>query len=142
MPILQKFEQDKGVAFVVWTGTVTPEEWFPKAKSFAVHPTWPRTSRVLADLLSVRDTSSIGIPDLEHAVRIFSAEPSYLPGKRMAILARNEFGKARHFGQLMGRFGMSVLVFNNLDTACLFLGLDVAYASPILADMHKQLDGE
>jgi SpoU rRNA methylase family enzyme len=121
---------------------VTPEHWFPKAKSFAEHPAWPRTKRVLADLLSVQDTSSIGIPDLENAVKIFSAEPSLLAGKRMAIVAQKEFDKARQFGQLMGRFGMSVLVFTNLDTACTFLGLDTAYAYPMLADLHKQLDGE
>ena len=142
MSILQYFDQEKGVAFTVWSGTVTPEHWFPKAKIFTEHPAWPRTTRVVADLLSVQDASSIGIPDLEHAVEIFSAEPSLLAGKRMAIVAQREFDKARHFGQLMGRFGMSVLVFNNLDTACLFLGLDAAYVYRALASIHKQLDSE
>jgi len=139
MGILQRFDPQKGIVFVVWDGRVTAEEWLRYAQKLVSDPAWASTPRILADLLSVKDTSSIHNAEIEHTVEIFSANPRALRGKKLAVIARDEFGKARHFEDLLMHFGVSSVVFNNLDTACLFLGMDVLHAYRMLDTMRQQL---
>ncbi len=139
MGILQRFDPEKGIVFVVWDGVVTAQEWFTYAQKLASHPDWPATPRVLGDLLSVKDTSSIHNREIEHAVEIFSANPRALRNKKLAVIAADEFGKARHFEDLLTHFGVSSVVFNNLDTACLFLGVDMLHAYRTLDAMRQEL---
>ncbi len=138
MAIIQKFDLQKGLIFVVWQGTVTAQEWFRYAHKLTSDSTWTTASRVLADLLSVQSTSSIQNQEIDQAVEIFSANRAGLVGKKLAVLARDEFGKARRFGEYLSHFGTSSVVFNNLDTACLFLGMDILYAYRMLDSMHGQ----
>ena len=139
MAILQRFDEQKGNVFVVWKGVVTAEEWFSKAERLASHPRWPGTPRVLADLLPVTDTSSIQEQEIEHAAGIFARNWKSLRGKKVAVLAKDEFARARYFADLLVRFGFSMVVFNNLDTACLFLGIDVVYAYRELDELRRQM---
>jgi len=124
---------------VVWDGVVTAEEWFGYAQRLVSHPNWVSISRVLGDLLSVKDTSSIHNREIEHAAGIISANPRALRNKKLAVIARDEFGKARHFEALLMHYGVSSVVFNNLDTACLFLGVDMLHAYRTLDAMRQQL---
>ena len=142
MGILQRFDPQKGIVFVVWEGVVTAEEWFGYAQKLVSHPDWADTSRVLGDLLSVKDTSSIQNREIEHATQIFSANPRALRNKKLAVIAGDEFGKARHFEDLLMHFGVSSVVFNNLDTACLFLGVDMLHAYRTLDTMRQELQRE
>jgi len=139
MGILQRFDPQKGIVFVVWDGIVTAEEWLRYAQKLVSHPDWAGTPRILADLLSVKDTSSIHNREIEHVAEIFSANPRALRNKKLAVIAQDEFGKARHFEDLLMHFGVSSVVFNNLDTACLFLGMDVLYAYRMLDTMRQEL---
>lgn len=141
MTIIQHFDARKDTVFVVWVGTVTPQDWFSKAENLASHPLWAKSMRLLADVRSVQDTSSISVADMQHVIQILTRDPSPLKGKRLAILARDQFGRARQFSHMIGRFGISSVVFNNLDTACLFLGMDTAYAYQTLVDVHQQAEG-
>jgi hypothetical protein len=140
MGIIQHFDQNKGVAFIVWDGAVTAEQWFIAANNLVSNPAWMQIPRVLADLQSVVDTSTIGDAEIARAVEILSADPAPLMGKRLAMIARDAFGKARHCGQLLARFGVSSVVFNNLDTACLFLGLEALEAHKVFEGIRQQLN--
>ena len=140
MGIVQHFDQNKGVAFIVWDGAVTAEEWFIAAHNLVSNPAWMQTSRVLADLQSVVDTSTIGDAEIARAVEILSANPSALRGKRVAMIARDAFGRARQFGQLIAGLGTSAVVFNNLDTSCLFLGLEASEAHRVFEGIRQQLN--
>jgi hypothetical protein len=126
--------------FVVWKGTVTAETWFRYIPRLVTHRAWSATPNLLADLLSVEDTSSIRNEDMAHAVELLTANAKDLRGRRLAVLAQDEFGKARYFGTLLARFGISLVVFNHLDTACLFLGLDTNYAFRNLHEMRHEVE--
>ncbi len=139
MSIIQKFDEQKRVVFVVWAETVTTEEWFGYISRLVSNQAWSRTPCLLVDLLPVRDTSSIGNAEIDRATEIFASDSKALRGKKVAVLARDEFGRARYFGDLVARLGVSLIVFNNLDTACLFLGLDLIYAYQALDEMHPHM---
>ena len=140
MGIVQHFDPSKGLAFIVWDGSVTAEEWFIAARNLISNPAWIQASRVLADVRSAVDTSTIRDAEIARAVEILSADPSALRSKRLALIARDAFGKARQFAQLISRFGISAVVFNSLDTACLFLGMEAAEAYQVLEGIRRQLN--
>ena len=138
MAIIQYLDEDKKLFFVVWHGTVEADEWFHYAAKLTSHPAWSTTPRLLADLRFVRDTSTIGDEEIARAGYIFAKERNGLAGKQLAVVARDQFGKARRFGDLIARFGVALVVFNNLDTACVFLGVEEGYAASRLHEMRKQ----
>jgi hypothetical protein len=139
MAIIQHFDEPKNVFFVVWQGTVEAAQWFHYAAKLTSHPSWSTTPRILADLQFVRDASTIGNEEIARAVQIFSSDRKALAGKQIAVVARDQFGKARYFGDLVARFGVALVVFNNLDTACLFLGLDVSNGSQKIHELRSGL---
>lgn len=139
MTIIQRFEKQKRIIFVMWDGSVTAKQWFQYAERLVSHPTWKSTPRLLADLRSVEDTSTIGNEAMDHAVNIFTAERAGLTGKKIAVIAGDAFGKASRFGGLLSSYGVSLVVFNVLETACVYLGVDVTYANQVLDDMREQL---
>lgn len=139
MPIVQKFEETKRAVFVLWEGVVTAEEWFSYLPRLLKHNAWNATSSLLADLLWVRDTSSIGDQEMAHAVEILLTSRTALRGKKMAVLAQDQFGKAKRFGELLAPFGVFFVVFNDLDTACSFLDIDTILAYRNLDEMRQNI---
>lgn len=107
-----------------------------------LRPDWATIPRLLLDLRSVTDTTTIGEPEMRQALAQLDADRQILAGQRNAILAGREFSKASRYSRLAEHYGMDAVVFNNLDTACLFLNINVQQASHILdelrAALHKQ----
>ena len=139
MSILHRSDGQRGIIYVVWDGRVTWEEWSKQIHIVMADPAWQKAPYILADLRSVTDTSSISIQELDQAISFFATDPAALKVKRGAVIARDEFGKARHFADRVSRYGTSLLIFNSLDTACLFLGLDLLETSHILESIHEEL---
>jgi hypothetical protein len=134
MGILHYSDRQKGIVFVVWDGQVTWAHWYEHMRTLLAHPDWPVISRFIVDLRSVTDTSSIRDKEIDQVKIAFTSDQPALAGKRSAIIASREFRRASRFAELVERFGTSTVVFNNLDTACLFLGIDFMEA-------HKTLEG-
>jgi hypothetical protein len=72
-------------------------------------------------------------------VSIFASNQAALANKRAAVVARDVFGKAGRFVNQMAHFGTSMVVFNNLDTACLFLGIDLEETGQALGRLRATL---
>lgn len=142
MGILHQYDGQRGVLHIVWDGIVTWRDWSKQIENVTGDPLWRSSQRFLADLRSVTDTSTIGPAEVDEAVKLFSADRDSLTHKRGAIIALQEFGRARRFADLLTRFGSSVVIFNNIDTACLFLGLDVAETNRLLEGLRRQLRDE
>lgn len=142
MGILHEYDGQRGVLRVVWDTVVTWQDWSRQIEKVTSDLLWRSSQRFLADLRSVTETSTIGPTEVEEAVKAFGADRRSLMRKRGAIIALEEFGRARQFADGIGRFGASVVIFNNLDTACLFPGLDVVETSRLLEGLRRQLRGE
>lgn len=128
MSIKYRADAEKQIIFVVWDGTVSADAWFEHIERLIADPLWPSISLMLVDLNSARDITSIEEAEIEHAVALFSSVPEPLSKKRVGIVAGNAFWKSRRFGELVSPFGPSVVVFNDLSTACVYLGIDPAEA--------------
>ena len=139
MGIIHLCERQENVIFVVWDGAVTGGEWLAHARSLLVEPEWPIISRFIVDLRTVSNTESIGDEEIEQAVAIFTADPGIVAEKRVAIVATEEFRKAKRFVELVARFSSTIVVFNTLDTACMFLGISLVETRKTLEDLRADL---
>jgi hypothetical protein len=122
-------DQQKGVTFIVWDGTVTWDDWREHVLRLAGDPAWKKTPLFIADLQSVADTSTINPELIDEITALLSGQPGAPGRKRNAVVAKDEFWRAKRFGELVERIGTTSVTFNALDTACIYLGLDLAETS-------------
>ena len=139
MSITYRADSEKQIIFVVWDGVVTADEWFEHIQRLIADPAWPSISSMLADLHSATDISSIEEAEIEHAVALFSSVPYPLSKKKVGIVAGNAFWKSRRFGHLISRFGPSVIVFNDLSTACVYLGINSTEALKAIQQLRADM---
>ena len=139
MGIKYRADSEKQIIFVVWDGVVTADVWFEHIERLITDLLWPSISSMLVDLRTATDISSIEEAEIEHAVALFSTVPIPLSKKRVGIVAGSAFWKSRRFGHLISRFGPSIIVFNDLSTACLYLGINAAEALKALQQLRADM---
>jgi hypothetical protein len=139
MGIIHSCDTQRGVTFIVWDGIVTWDDWRQHVAKLLADPGWFATPRFIVDVQTVTDTSSIGMDEMEQVYELFGSGPAILANKRSAVIAKEEFSRAKRFGDLIARFGTSSIVFNTLDTACLFLGIDFKETRQVLEELRAEL---
>jgi len=123
MGIAYEFDKTSGVTFTLWDGTVTAADWLDHIRRMTADPGWPAGSLWLGDVSSVSDVSSIEERDIERAAEQFCEFREKIRQGRVAIVAHEVFRKARIFERYLSLCGPNVIVFNDLATACSWLGI-------------------
>jgi len=141
MGITYQCDRAKNTIFIVWDGEVTADEWLAQAHKLMAEPDWPAITRLITDVGTVSNTASIGDQEIETVAALFRAHSGTTIKKRLAILANDLFGKARKFELQLSRFGLLVVVFNQLQTACLFLNIDPTETEQTLEGLRSKLHG-
>ena len=122
MGMIHLFDRPKNTIYVVWDGEINAETCINQARKLLAEPDWPAISRLIVDTQMASTT--VTMEDMQIVAALFGEHPENVMKKKVAILAGSLFSRARTFGTLVEPFGISMLVFNHLDTACTFLGLD------------------
>jgi len=139
MSIVYRINQERGVAFVVWDGLVTADEWLAHVRRLLADADWPPDRRRhLSDLRTATPDASIDEVVLKQAADLFGPQVANL---RAAIVAGDAFEKAGIFERLITRYRPFVFVFNTLNPACGWLGIDVADAQRTLESLRAQARG-
>ena len=129
MTILYHIDTQAGLTYVVWDGVVAAEQYIAHVKRLLADPDWPPARGLhLSDLRSTSLDSTIDRAVLEKAVGMFAEHPK-ISTVKTAIVAHAAFHKALLYERLISPVEPSVIVFHNLDTACLWLGTDPAAAT-------------
>ena len=139
MAITHYSDKQKGITIIVWDGTVVWDDWLEHVQELVIDPHWRSLPRFIADLRSVTDTSAIQEKELELAAIAIAENRAALAMKTGAVVASDEFWQAQRFGKLIEGFGTSTIVFNTLETACVFLGLDPIETSQSIEQLRSQL---
>ena len=139
MGITYRVDHEKRIIFVVWDGVVTAEDWFRNIERLIADPAWPSISSILADLRTVTTMSSIEEAEIEHAITLFKTDPFSLFRKKVGIVASEVFAKSLQFAELISRFGPTVIVFNDMQTACLYLDVNIEEALKVLQELRLRL---
>jgi len=132
-----RVEEERGVAFVLWDGVVTADEWLTHVRRLVVDPQWPPALH-LSDLRSAQIAPSIDEAVMREAVDLFGRHDKFA-GLRAAIVAGDAFQKARIFEDMVAHHWGLVFTFNSLGPACGWLGIDHEYAEQALESLRAQL---
>ncbi len=139
MGIRYFFDKEKGIGYSCWSGTVTAGELLEQTRRKVVNPDWPPSSRrVLADLRYATVGAGFDRELVGQIVKLYMEHAETVQNLRAAIVANGLFERAKLFEQLVSGYSPAVIVFNNLDTACVWLGIDVQAAVERLKRMREE----
>jgi hypothetical protein len=141
MAIAHLSDKPKGITFIVWDGKVIWDDWLQHVQDLIADPHWLSTQRFIADMQSVTDASAIQGKDFERAALVLAENRAALNMKTGAVVASAEFWQAQRFGKLIEGLGTSTVVFNTLDTACVFLGIDLIETQHTIEQLRSHLRG-
>jgi len=141
MGILYELDTTRRTVFIVWDGIVTPEDWYRNVHELLARPELPVIRRILVDSHTVTDSSTIGGSEIEIVTGLLNAQIKTMINKSMAVYADNLFGKAKRAQAAISHLGISIVVFNHLDTACTFLGIQVNETRQILGGVRAKPQG-
>ncbi len=133
MGIVYEINKELGTTFVVWDGVVGAAVFLAHVNLLSSDPHWPAPERRhLSDLRNTSLDASMDQAALEKAAGIYGTQKARITDLKVAILTHHEFDKAVAFERLLNRYGASVIVFNNPETACKWLGTDPDQAESVL----------
>ncbi len=140
MSIVYRIDRDKGITCVVWHGLITPTMMLDQARRLIADPDWPPPGRLhLVDLQTAGLNQTITDDVLKQAAEIYGADRTRLINLRQAIVANDAFAKSRLFETFLPP-GPTVIVFNNIMTACIWLGVDIEETRRTLDELRAEAE--
>lgn len=134
MPVDYVMAMDGEIVLELWTGTVTLEELMAHKRGQFSNPSIKSGASVLSDCrraefeISPDDVSKLS--EMENDPRGKSTIARY------AFLVDNDtYERAQMFAEQVNRQGKSVIIFNSLDVAAVWLGMDSMKVRDLLKGM-------
>jgi hypothetical protein len=133
---------DKQLAFMttVWDGAISAADWRDHLQATFDDPNWPGVVRNLSDLRSA-DLSALTEADRAEMVAMYEPHGEHIRGKKSAVIAGDNFERAREFESHNEPPGLRTIVFNDLFNACTWLGIDISQANEMLDELRGELRG-
>ena len=124
MPCKYVIAMDGNVVVELWTGTVTFDELMAHKKQLICDSAINAGASVLSDC--TRAVFAIS-PDAISELSEMENDPHNRPRiRRYAFLVRNDvYDRAQQFAHRVDKYGKSVIIFNSLEVACTWLGIDL-----------------
>jgi hypothetical protein len=138
MSIKYRIDRQANLITNLWVGQVTAEEWHAHLREMTAHPDWPAINRLLCDLRTVKDVSTIGAAEIAGAVQIMRAAPGNLSDKMCAIPASQAFRAATAYQKAIAPYEPRVVVFSSLETALIYLGVDLGPERDLLEELRRE----
>ncbi|MGO9876603.1 MAG: hypothetical protein ACLPVY_22745 [Acidimicrobiia bacterium] len=135
MAIASQLDKALGLTLVVWDGIVTGYDAEEQVRRLRADPDWPPGPLHLLDTTSVSAVPTVANTKLVEML----AEIAETRRIRFAVVASDAFDEATRFQQAASAVGVShVIVFNELSTACAWLGVDVAATQSALSALRNE----
>jgi hypothetical protein len=137
MGIMRRDLAGLGLAISVGDGQVSRDEMFGFVRAQVSDPDWPSRPRRLADLTTV--SSDLTAVDAEGAAELYRFAHVDLRGARQAIVASRQWDLAAEFERQHAATGVTTIACNSLETACVWLGVDLGTVRAAVRDLRAQL---
>jgi len=124
MPIVYQINRDKGYTIAAWHGLVNADEYEKHVHQLVTDESWPpEKSLHLSDLRRAKLDDSFTEEVLIKSAKIYGERLIHRRIK-LAIIAEATYKKASIFEKSFMNYQPSAIVFHDLQSACLWLGLD------------------
>jgi hypothetical protein len=131
-----RLDRTLGLTLVVWDGVVTGHDAEEQVRRLRADPEWPPGRLHLLDLTSVSTVPTVGETRLVEML----AEMAEMRQIRFAVIAGDAFAEATRFQEAASGVGVThVIVFNELATACAWLGIDFGETRTALHGLRNGL---
>jgi hypothetical protein len=142
MGIAYSCDKARGISYEVWEGVVTGDEWVQHVRRQVADRDWPAGDKSLTDLQLVSERSSIGKAEIKQASAVYRTKGDKLAAGRSAVVVGKSFQKSPLFELFASRHGLRVIVFNDIGTACKWLGIDSKEAEQMVKLLRARMRGE
>jgi hypothetical protein len=136
--IAYRYLDDADVIVTVWDGVVTAAQWSEAVGRQVDSPAWLRGKRRLTDARTA-DTSAITAADVKTLSANYDLGVVNSVRARLAIVANEGWAIAQHVEAAMRALGISTVVFNDVHTACAWLGVDAGVVSTATNEIRQGL---
>ena len=137
--IAYEFIERDDLLVVVWDGLVSGADWTEFVDQRMVdNPNWPPGKRAIADILTV-DPSSLSVTDVAAVTGVYRTLARNFTGKRIAIVAAAGWDIAVEYEQHIDRLGSTTIVFNQIESACGWLGVDARSTREVIRTLRAGL---
>ena len=137
MGIAYRLEKQLSLMTTVWDGAISADAWQQHLREMLDDPDWPSVTRNLTDLRSA-DLSAISDANRVEAVAMYGPHAHHVRGKKSAVVAGDNFDRARSFESHNEPAGLRLIVFNDLFNACTWLGIDTSTALDTLEALRTE----
>ncbi len=136
MGIGYRLDSSRGLTLVVWDGAITGDDAEGHVRSLFDDPEWPPGPLHLLDATSASSVPIVANTKLVD-LAVNAAETRRV---RFALVQHMGFDEATYFEREASSRGLSqVIVFNDISTACTWLGLDVGPIRATVAEMRREI---
>jgi hypothetical protein len=132
-------DKNKGITYEVWDGVVTGAQWLEHARSQVADRDWFAGSRSLTDLESVSADTSIGKAEIKQVAAIYGAHVKKIVTGKAAVVANKAFQQSPLFELFTSKHGLRLIVFNDVGTACKWLGIDAKEAEQSIKQLRVKI---
>jgi len=136
--IANRFVESMDLFVTVWDRVVGRDEWEAMARRQVADERWPYATRLLTDTTSF-DPASLTREDVVAVATIFDENRRRLGGTKHAIIASRGWELARLFEVQIDPTGPTTIVFNYLEGACPWLGVEAGAVVGILDELRRDL---
>jgi hypothetical protein len=124
----------------VWDGLVTAAEWADTVQSQVTDPNHSMSTRRLTDARTA-DSSNITGDDVAAISATYATSGVALSGVKLAIVATEGWETAQQVETGMNNVGVTTVVFSDVHTACVWLGVDPAAAVAAINELRREMRG-
>ena len=143
MAIAYRCDTATGVGVEVWDGDITVDQARQHVQTLAADPHWSASRRLVTDLTGISAESRPTAEAIAQLADVFLQQLAYRVGDvKWSVIADHTFDEALGFGGRIRHEVRRMIVFNNLASACVWLGLDHNEVRPAIDELRRQLRNE
>jgi hypothetical protein len=142
VPIASRSDLIPGLVITVFDGAVTRAEWLDVMRRQVQDDDFIKAKRSLNDLTSATGLDRFSTDDLDRGVSFFEPHTAKMGhGRKMAVVANEGFDFAAIFEAKLRASSVPIsgIVFVDLHTACMWLGVDTDQAREAIGRMRDEL---
>jgi hypothetical protein len=140
MGIAYRHDVATGLSVAVWDGEIVGAQRDEHLQALAADENWGSGGLYLTDLTGVAVSSLPSAEEILGAAAAFlELLASQVRSSQWAMVADHTFELAQRFGSYIEEQVPRLIVFNSLDTACTWLGVDVVAAGAIVDDLRGEI---
>jgi hypothetical protein len=140
MGIAFRVDPATGMTVSVWHGNVSAEDALRHMRDLWATPEWGSGARILSDLTGV---SSSALPPLDQVAELAAAFANLIDGRTRkaswAVVANLGYQHASQFADAIRHEVRRVMVFSDLVSACLWLGVDAEALRPVIESLRIEV---